>query len=333
MPCKDGKKVVLRLQRCRGVWKSLLVILQNGDILIVITAVGSAHSYKYFRFVQTHDVGIAVSFRLILVGIVQVGNVATDFALQMSYGGLDMLVVGDGQSPRARLIGLQGNLEIDVIFFGRERHLLLVPIVELEGYLIATSLHVLSQEYQVGNHWWRSHKEIEEGLVESEILELALAVVDGYRLADADLALIESQDVIHQSQDARRDGDAQKLRVVLYRTASASKWHDRCTDIDKERRRCVVECLHLQAFVQHIAEKIDCRHIAQAVVHLLDDSFFEVGSHIADDILHILLIHAPKLLHHLGDVDEVKPAEACNRDQQSEVLFQFLIALFIVGTL
>lgn len=186
------------LQRCRGIWKSLLVILNNGNILTFATAVGLTNSNKDFRFVQSQDIGIAFSFWLVLVGISQVGHFAADFALQMGNSWFDVFVVGYWQALDARFTGLHSNLEIDVVLPRSKRHLLLVAIVKLEGYLISASLHVLSQEYQIWCNWRRSHKKIEEGFIESEILELSLAIADGYRLAYADLALIESQNIIDQ---------------------------------------------------------------------------------------------------------------------------------------
>ena len=114
----------------------------------------------------------------------------------MGNGRLDMFIVGDGQTLGARLVGLYSNLEIDVVFSGSERHPFLVTIIKLKGYLIPASLHILSQEHQVWCNWRRSNEEIEEGFIEAEILELALAVADGYRLADADLALITFKNII-----------------------------------------------------------------------------------------------------------------------------------------
>lgn len=93
-----------------------------------------------------------------------------------------------------------------------------------------------------------------------------------------------------------------------------------------------MECLHLQAFIQHIAEEVNCGHITKAVIDLLYESIFEVRSHIADDILNVLLVHASELFHHLGNIYEVEATETCNRNQLTEVLIQFSIAFFIIRT-
>ena len=100
----------------------------------------------------------------------------------MSNCGFDILVVSNRQSLGTGLVGPQGNLEINIVLSGSEGHLLLVPIIKLEGHLVSTCLHVLSQENQVRGNWWRSNEEIEKGFVESEIFELALAVADSYWL-------------------------------------------------------------------------------------------------------------------------------------------------------
>ena len=98
LPCKDGKIAQLALQRCQGVSNSLLVILNNGNILTFATAVGLTNSNKDFRFVQSQDIGIAFSFWLVLIGIGQIGNLVADLAFYMCNGWLNMLVARDWQA-------------------------------------------------------------------------------------------------------------------------------------------------------------------------------------------------------------------------------------------